>query len=425
MEKFHELFLASSGVCTDTRTIFTDCFFVCLKGNRFDANTFTEKALALGAKYVISSDAHRCNDRDIYFVPDTLLFLQTLARFHRKKFNIPILGITGSNGKTTTKELVNAVLEQKYHVLATKGNLNNHIGVPLTLLQLTPSHEIAIIEMGANQPGDIEQLCDIALPTHGIVTNIGRAHLEGFGTMDVLIHTKLALFRSIFRDHGVMFCNADDSLLLEKMEQMTLNTYGMKEEAQVKGRLLDSQPFVTFEYNTKGITVGPIPTQLVGTYNLNNFLAAIAVATYFEVPAEKIKAAISQYTPSNNRSQVQKTERNTLILDCYNANPTSVHAALASFCLPNTENKLVILGDMLELGEVSHEEHQGVVSFCQSHTLEAIFVGPEFQKVCESFSNFSNVDELINTALLSEIEGKTILIKGSRGIALEKIIPFL
>jgi len=425
MDKFHKLFSASSGVCTDTRAIFTDCFFVCLKGVRFDANSFADEALSLGAKFVISSDKDRCNERDIFFVPDTLVFLQSLARYHRTKFAIPILGITGSNGKTTTKELVNAVLVQKFQVLSTKGNLNNHIGVPLTLLQLHPAHEIAIIEMGANQPGDIELLCEIALPTHGIITNIGRAHLEGFGTMEVLIHTKLALFRSIFRDHGVMFCNADDALLLEKMGQMQLYTYGTQQEAQVVGRLMDHQPFVSFAYSIRGLNSGPITTRLVGTYNINNFLAAVAVATYFEVPAENINTAIAQYTPSNNRSQVQNTERNTLILDCYNANPTSVHAALTSFCIPNTENKLVILGDMLELGEVSQSEHEQVVSYCRSQALDAIFVGPAFQGVGGIFPNFSSVETLIQSSLLSKIEGKTVLIKGSRGIALEKIIPFL
>ena len=424
MQALFELFYETTGVCTDTRSLVKDSMFICLQGDRFDANEFAEKAIDSGAKHVISSDYTKCNGINIHYVENTLIYLQQLAHHHRKKFNIPILGITGSNGKTTTKELVNAVLNTSKKVLCTKGNLNNHIGVPLTLLQLRPEHEIAIVEMGANRPGDIAELCDIAEPTRGIITNIGRAHLEGFGSFEGVLSTKLALYEAVSAHQGTLFVNADDETLTSHLPKLTLATFSIVNESEVVGVLEELNPYVTFTYKTQRGTFGPIQTHLVGAYNLYNFLTAVAVGLHFGVSDANIATALGTYIPSNNRSQVQKTERNTLIVDCYNANPSSMTAAIASFERINTNKKLAILGDMLELGEVSHEEHMAIIQHCRKAGINCLTIGKEFGQ-CHGANHYENVQHLLESGYLASIHETTVLVKGSRGIGLEQLIPYL
>ena len=424
MRQLFDLFYQCTGISTDTRTLEKECMFVCLQGDRFDANEFAEQALQSGAKYVISSDKTKCDGISIHYVENTLIFLQQLAHQHRKRYKIPVLGITGSNGKTTTKELINAVLCTGKRVLCTKGNLNNHIGVPLTLLQLRPEHEIAIVEMGANRPGDIAELCDIAEPTHGIITNIGRAHLEGFGSFDGVLATKLALYRSVSDQEGTLFVNADDESLTLHLPKLSRSTYAIEHDAEVVGTLDELNPYVSFSYKTQEGTFGPIQTHLVGAYNLYNFLSAVCIGIHFGISHTQIEAALSSYIPSNNRSQVQKTERNTLIVDCYNANPSSMSAALTSFKHIAANKKLAILGDMLELGDVAHEEHKATLDFCQNSGIAFLTVGHEFG-LCSSENHYENVQLLLDSGYLASIHETTILVKGSRGIGLEKIVAFL
>ncbi len=425
MQQHFPLFYECSGISTDTRTISPGDLFICLKGDRYDANEFAEQALSQGAKYVISSDLSRCNSVNILYVDDTLDFLQALANHHRKQFNIPILGITGSNGKTTTKELINAVLETERKVLCTKGNLNNHIGVPLTLLRLNTTHEIAIIEMGANKPGDIEELCNIAEPTHGIITNIGRAHLEGFGTFEGVLNTKLALYRAIEIRGGTLFYNADDPILTQHLPPIHSINYGMNSATHCQGTLRELTPYVNFQYTIDDIVSPIIRTHLIGAYNLSNFLAAVCIGHFFQITPDLIQKGLEQYIPSNNRSQVFKTARNTLIIDCYNANPSSMNAALVSFEQIKNEQKIAILGDMLELGEVSKDEHSKIIALCKKLSITIVTVGKEFERITSERDHFQDTQELISSGLLNQYTESFILIKGSRGIGLEALISFL
>lgn len=424
MQQLFELYYSCTGVSTDTRTIGQGNLFVCLKGDRYDANNFADQALTEGAKYVISSDKQRCDEKVIFYVEDTLEFLQLLANHHRRKFDIPIIGITGSNGKTTTKEIINAVLATTYCVLCTKGNLNNHIGVPLTLLQLNADHELAIIEMGANKPGDIDELCTIAEPTHGIITNIGRAHLEGFGNFEGVLQTKLALYKSIGANGGTLFYNVDDILLRKHLSTSNVIGYSINSPSTCQGTLIRLTPFVCFTYESEGKGADEIQSHLIGAYNLYNFLAAVCIGKFFKVTDAAIKGGIEAYVPSNNRSQVEKTAKNTLIVDCYNANPSSMSAALESFAQLTDINKLAILGDMLELGDVALEEHHKIISLCESKNIRFITIGQEFGKL-NSPSHFESAEALINDGYLDRLENTTILLKGSRGIGLERLISFL
>ena len=425
MQHLFHLFYDCSGISIDTRTIGEGNLFICLKGERYDANEFASQALVQGAKYVISSDPQACNEELIFYVEDTLQFLQKLAHHHRNQFNIPIIGITGSNGKTTTKELVNAVLETERKVLCTKGNLNNHIGVPLTLLGLNSTHELAIIEMGANKPGDIEELCEIASPTHGIITNIGRAHLEGFGSFEGVLHTKLALYLSVQAKEGTIFYNADDPLLVGKLPKLNALGYSIEHASYCQGKLIGLTPYVSFVYDAQGYNSSTIETHLIGAYNLYNFLAAVCIGNYFNISAGAIKRGIEEYIPTNNRSQVQGTDRNTLILDCYNANPSSMKAALESFAQIPHERKIAILGDMLELGAVSEAEHSSIIETCNKLSIPVLTVGIEFEGVNKVGHHYRDTSTLIASTVLSSFENYLILIKGSRGIGLEQVAPLL
>lgn len=428
MKEVIDLFYQTTGVCTDTRKIDKDCLFICLKGANFNGNTFAEQALKDGAKFVIVDEKEFQTNENIFLVEDALLYLQQLANYHRLKFNIPIIGITGSNGKTSSKELINAVLSSHYNVLATIGNLNNHIGVPLTLLRLTQDHEIAIIEMGANKFKDIEELCEIAEPTHGIITNIGKAHLEGFLNFEGVLKTKKELYVSIASNKGtIIFNNDDDVIKLNLPADIKTISYGTSSDSIINGELVNLSPFVELKWSTTNYQSELISTQMIGKYNFYNYLAAISFGICFNVPFEKINAAIANYTPENNRSQVKKTDHNTLILDCYNANPTSMKSALESFALINHPNKYFIIGDMLELGEESIKEHQAISDLVKNLELNGSSVGPIFNSLNQhSFEKrFETKSDAIAYFESLKIADKLILLKGSRGIGLESLENYL
>lgn len=422
METLFDLFYQTTGICTDTRNIQAGSLFIALKGDNFNGNLFAAEAIESGATYSIVDEEQFSNDKNIFYVENTLIFLQKLANFHRNKFDIPVIGITGSNGKTSTKELVNAVLSKKFNTLCTIGNLNNHIGVPLTILRLNSTHEVAIIEMGANKPGDIAELCEIAEPTHGIITNIGKAHLEGFKTFEGVLQTKTELYRSIEKKSGVLFACMDDKILMNacKNHPLPLVTYGSTEDALIVGELSHLDPFVHFSWHNHSYRSPILHTHIIGKYNFNNFLAAIAFGNIFEVPVEQINQAIEGYIPQNNRSQVTKTANNTLIIDCYNANPSSMKSALESFNEIKGMEKLAILGDMLELGQESLSEHQTILDYCQQNNIPFFTIGPIFKALHEN--GFENQEEFRENNVSLNLKNQLILLKGSRGIALEKLI---
>lgn len=424
MENLYQLFLETSGVCTDTRSIKKDCLFICLRGTNFNGNTFAEQALQKGAKYVIVDEAAYKTSDAIFLVDNTLEFLQKLANYHRLKFNIPFIGITGSNGKTSTKELIATVLKTSYNLLATKGNLNNHIGVPLTLLELTTEHEIAIIEMGANRYKDIEELCAICEPTHGIITNIGKAHLEGFGGFEGVLKTKKELYQAIEKNNGTIVFNADDEVLINNLpSELKKLSYGTTSNASVVGELVKLSPFISLKYKTEDYSSPILSLKMVGKYNFYNYLAAITFGQLFNVKNELINLALSDYQPENNRSQVKELENNTLILDCYNANPTSMLSALESFAMIEHDSKVAIIGDMLELGEESIKEHQAIVTFIESKNIICYSVGNLFKAIPSSkiVQQFTNCEEAAIYFTQHPLKQKLILLKGSRGIGLERL----
>lgn len=425
MEKLFELFYQSSGICTDTRNIQKDCLFIALKGDQFNGNIFATQAIEAGAKFAIVDEDGFADSHSIFQVPNSLLFLQSLARFHRDRFDIPVIGITGSNGKTSTKELIHAVLSKKYNALCTIGNLNNHIGVPLTLLRLNASHDLAIIEMGANKPGDIAELCNIADPTHGIITNIGKAHLEGFINFEGVLKTKTELYASVQQKGGVLFACMDDSILMNACQNypLPLITFGSHPDALIVGELAYLDPFVHFSWHNHDYHSPTLHTHLVGKYNFNNFLAAITFGNIFQVNPTDINAAIEGYIPQNNRSQVTKTDKNTVIVDCYNANPSSMKSALESFADIEEGTKTVILGDMLELGSDGLSEHEAILNYCREHELHFITVGPIFKGLNDK--GYTTTQDLIEQWPTIALQNQLILLKGSRGIALEKILPLL
>jgi UDP-N-acetylmuramoyl-tripeptide--D-alanyl-D-alanine ligase len=428
MEKLFELFYQTSGVFTDTRKVLKDGLFIALKGANFNGNAFASEAIKQGAKYAIVDEKEFTNNQTIFFVEDALTFLQKLANFHRKKFSIPIVGITGSNGKTTTKELIYQVLSSHYITLATVGNLNNHIGVPLTLLSINEHHEIAIVEMGANRLHDIEELCEIAEPTHGIITNIGAAHLEGFGSFEGVLKTKLELFESVELSNGVLVVNKDDQILCSHLpKNSSFAYYSINESSELNGEIESLNPCLNFTWNDENGTKHLVKTNLFGGYNLYNFLAAIRFGQLFKIPIEKINSSLAQYTPSNNRSQITRTENNTLLVDCYNANPSSMLSALSSFISTDSLDKIAIIGDMLELGAEAESKHNEILNLLNQNSTFYITVGPLFYHSSEnkSHNKFLTIDELLVFLQSNHLKNKFILLKGSRGIALEKSINYL
>lgn len=418
MENLYEIYLQYPLICTDTRAITSNCLFFCLKGDNFDGNKFALKALDMGAAYVVTEDSALSANPRCIVVEDTLQALQQLAVMHRKHLNIPILGITGTNGKTTTKELVAAVLSQKYKVAFTQGNLNNHIGVPLTLLSIRKEDEIAVVEMGANHVGEIAALCEISQPDLGIITNIGTAHMEGFLSFENIVKTKKALYQYVMKNNGTLFVNLDDAVLTEKLNYDKIVGYGKADNNLVRSRIVEMNPFLSIE-----MFGNQVNTQLTGVYNFNNILCAATVGQFFAVDSSAICRALADYSPNNHRSQIIKTDKNEIIADYYNANPSSMKLALENLVAIQNPHKVAILGDMRELGTVSEEEHKKMISFCENAAIEAFFVGPEFYKLRgNSHYFFENTTALNQYLETHPIENCLLLMKGSRGIHLENVV---
>ena len=379
MQELYKHYLKHPLICTDTREIKEGAIFFALKGENFNANQFAEKALNEGCSLAVIDEPPYKKDDRYFLVEDVLKTLQDLANYHRRQLTIPVLAITGTNGKTTSKELVNAVLSEKYKVQATKGNLNNHIGVPLTLLNISKEHEMAIIEMGANHQGEIAMLCNIAQPTFGMITNIGKAHLEGFGGPEGVIKAKNELYTNIKQHQGKLFVNGDNELLMRLSEQAGRVTFGTHSNVDYEGVLIDCNPFVKLKCKSKEDVQSLeskqiIETSLIGKYNFENILAAACIGHFFKVSEQQIKSGLEKYIPSNNRSQVMQTKSNLVLMDAYNANPSSMNAAIENFAQMDRKNKLVILGDMLELGEDSEKEHKQIGELLKSKKFNAVYL---------------------------------------------------
>lgn len=428
IKSLYEIYLRHPQICTDTRKITDGCLFVCLKGENFDGNTFARQAAEAGAACVVTNDTSLSGDDRFFVVDDTLETLQQLALYHRKQLSIPVIGITGTNGKTTTKELVSNVLQTKYRITFTQGNLNNHIGVPLTLLSIPADTEIAIVETGANHPGEIADLCRMVLPTFGIITNIGTAHIEGFGSRENIVATKRAMYDAVMANGGTLFVNGTDETLCECAGDYDYQIlYGNCDESVCTGHIFAMDPYLSVtcaapdeEGNAPEVT---FRTHLTGDYNLPNILCAIAVGLTFGVSLEAATAAIRDYVPTNHRSQVSTVGTNTVIADYYNANPTSMSAAIRNLAALQAGRKAAILGDMLELGAVSHEEHLRIYELCKENGIDALFVGACFKELnIGDMKVFSNVDELNGYLQEHPFSETMILVKGSRGIHLEKVV---
>ncbi len=425
IKKLYHLFSHSSGVSTDSREEVENTLFFALSGENFNGNRFAETALNKGAKYAVIDDAAYKKNERCFLVNNTLETLQQLALFHRKQFNIPVIGITGTNGKTTTKELTAAVLQTTYATVATRGNFNNHIGVPLTLLRINRQTETAIIEMGANHPNEIEFLCSLALPTHGIVTNIGIAHLEGFGTFEGVKKTKKALYDFLEKQGGTAFVNNDDPLLLNLTENINRFTYGTSPNSDVTGKIISRKPYLQLNLEIDKTSL-PVSGKLYGSYNFANMMAAAAVGCYFKVPATSIVEALQNYVPANNRSQQIKTAGNAIILDAYNANPVSMSTAINSFLEAGFKNECLILGDMFELGPTSPEEHQKIVDLLIQNQFRRVYlIGEEFHNTTNPFKTFATTGDAHNFFKANPITNKNILLKGSRGMHLETLLEVL
>ncbi|MBO4624372.1 MAG: UDP-N-acetylmuramoyl-tripeptide--D-alanyl-D-alanine ligase [Bacteroidales bacterium] len=434
IQELYNIFLQSAGVCTDTRTLKKNQLFFALKGENFDGNRFALQALEKGACYAVAGEDLQADDPRLVKVPDTLETLKALAAYHRRQLRIPVIGLTGTNGKTTTKELIKAALGAAYRVSATEGNLNNEIGVPLTVLKIGPRAQLAIVEMGASHPDDLKPLLAVAQPNLGLITNVGKAHLLGFGSFEGVKHAKGLLYDYLKEHDGVVFANADDPVLQEMLAQRGLEAIGYSAE----GIKIKANPFVELDFDD-----AVLKTQLVGAYNACNVLAALKLAWYFDVPREDALQAIASYVPSNNRSQLVKTEKNTLIVDAYNANPSSMAVALDNLALMKGR-KVALLGDMRELGEDSAAEHSRIVerlrSFvacapqddnCHSErseeSVEAYLVGEEFAKAAAGtpYKTFATSEDLAKYLKENPLEGCTVLLKGSHSIQMEKVIDSL
>jgi UDP-N-acetylmuramoyl-tripeptide--D-alanyl-D-alanine ligase len=422
IEKIYQLYSQKYLVTTDSRKVEPGCVFVALKGEHFDGNDFAYQVANDNIAACVIADRKDLPQHErLFIVDDSLTALQELAKLHREKCNTPIIGITGTNGKTTTKELVASVLSQKYNIIYTQGNFNNHLGVPLTLLQIKPETEIAVVEMGANHPKEIELLCSLAQPNFGIITNIGKAHIEGFGSFEGVVKTKNELYNYLRNTNGKVFLNNDNPLLKELAHDLTSVSYGKDDSADYKAAILSSNPYLSIKWNGMEIN-----TNLVGDYNFENVMAAITVGYYFNIEQELIIKALENYSPTNNRSQFIKTEKNEVVMDAYNANPVSMSNSVRNFRNISDENHLLILGDMKELGDESLNEHQEILNLVKELGFNnVILVGSEFNKINSGFISFLNVEELISHINNNEIRGKKILIKGSHSIHLEKIINLL
>ncbi len=421
----YDLFIHNPQITTDSRNCPKGSIFFALKGDKFDGNQYAGKALASGCVYaVIDNPDYYIGERTI-LVDNVLKTLQQLAHHHRKVLGLPIIGITGTNGKTTTKELLAAVLSTKFNLLYTEGNFNNHIGVPLTLLRLTHDHEMAVIEMGASHPGDIKELVDIVHPNYGIITNVGRAHLEGFGSFEGVIRTKGELYDYIRRSKGKIFIKKENEYLQSIAKGIEQITYGNGDDAFASGQVVSCDPFLVFNWKQQG-KLHTVERHMIGSYNLDNVLAAVAVGRFFKIPAERISRAIAAYEPTNNRSQFKKTENNELIIDAYNANPSSMKVALDNFITMPVQPKAIILGDMRELGPTSDELHAEVVEQIKKGQFDKVFLcGEHFSKVGKEFSPFATTEAMVEELRKQPLKGYHILIKGSHSMGLEKLADIL
>lgn len=433
IKQLYAVYQAHPVVTTDSRCCPEGSIFIALKGASFDGNKFAAAALEKGCSYAVVDEKEYYVEGDDRYIltDDCLTTFKELSREHRRQFNIPVVGITGTNGKTTTKELVSAVLAEKYNVMHTEGNFNNDVGVPKTLLRLSPEHEIAVVEMGASHPGDIKKLVEYVEPTCGLITNVGRAHLQGFGSFEGVKKTKGELYDFLKTHDGLVFLNTGNPHLVEMARERELDrviSYGGEDDANVQGRVTAADPFITIEWQEAGKpNVYSVKSHLIGAYNVDNMLAAVAVGLHFGVTPEQINHALEHYQPTNNRSELVKTADNTLIVDAYNANPTSMAAALDSFEQIDTKlPKMAILGDMRELGAVSEEEHQKVVDTLKAKGLNDVWlVGEEFGKTQCDFHKYNNVEEVKQAIAGHKPTGKCILIKGSNGTKLFELPALL
>jgi UDP-N-acetylmuramoyl-tripeptide--D-alanyl-D-alanine ligase len=429
-EKLYDYYLGNPVISTDTRNITPDCIFFALKGDLFNANEFAAQAIEKGAVFaVIDEEKYADNDKCL-LVKDVLSSLQDLARHHRKQLNIPVIGLTGSNGKTTSKELVNAVLTERYKTFATSGNLNNHIGVPLSILSVTNDVQIAVIEMGANHQKEIELLCSIAQPTHGIITNVGMAHLDGFGGFEGVKKGKAELYVYLKETNGYTFINRDNPNLLEMSMAAGLNKllyYGTENGNTIKGALKSSDPFIEVDWTNHEVS-SSVKTNLTGSYNFENILAAICIGDFFDMTPEEINTGLSNYQPKNNRSQLTKTEKNTVICDFYNANPSSMTAALKNIAVLSANKKTAILGDMFELGPESPGQHKLIAKQANESGLDQlIFIGKDFYTFKDNFKGifFETPAEAAQYLQENSVQDHLVLLKGSRGMKLENLLKYL
>lgn len=428
----YSIFRKYPSVTTDSRMCSKDSIFFALKGERFNGNLFANEALEAGCAFAVVDERpeYEPADERIIVVDNVLTALQKLANYHRRKLRIPIIGITGTNGKTTTKELIAIALSREFKVAYTQGNFNNHIGVPLTLLSMNKSHEIGVIEMGANHPGDIRDLCEIAEPNYGLITNLGKAHLEGFGSFENVIKTKGELYDFIRAHEGKVFVNKDNQILYELSEGMDRILYGKNDPTLfASGSIADATPFLKFDWSFFDASYR-VRTSLVGEFNFDNAIAAVAVSKFFGINAERISAALEEYEPQNHRSQFKRTERNDLIIDAYNANPTSMKTSLEFFTtVPSSLPKMVILGEMKELGEISRVEHQRMLDFLQKQSYARVYlVGDIFRELIPAnatYHFFEDVEALIRSLNEDPLTGYYILLKGSHSVHLEKAVDNL
>jgi len=427
-ELLYQIYLQHAVITTDSRNCPVGSIFFALKGDNFNGNQYATAAIEKGCAFAVVDEAEYAIDERFILVENCLKSLQDLAHHHRIELGLPVIGITGTNGKTTTKELIAAVLKQKFNILYTQGNLNNHIGVPLTLLNITKGHQLAVVEMGANHPGEIETLVNIACPNVGLITNVGKAHLEGFGSFEGVIKTKSELYDFLREIGGQAFVNLDNKILFEKSEGIERIGYGIENgNGQVQGSITGCSPFLEMTWQNHGdATIYKLKTHLIGTYNAENILAAMCVGRYFDIDSKLICEGINNYIPQNNRSQLTETLHNKLIIDAYNANPTSMQAALKNFALMEVANKALILGDMRELGDDSQAEHQRIVDLLAEYGFTKVFlIGESFGKSNTSFPTFPTTDDFIQTIATQGLKDYYILIKGSRGIKLETVVPSL
>lgn len=425
IEKLYSRYTESYKVSTDTRQVTEGSVFFALKGQRFDANAFAEEAIDKGARYAVIDDARYQKDDRFILVGNVLETLQELAKYHRAQLSIPVLALTGSNGKTTTKELISAVLSQKFKTWATRGNLNNHIGVPLTLLAIDPSFEMAVVEMGANHVGEISLLCDIANPTHGLITNIGKAHVGPFGGFENVVKTKSELYDHLGKNQGKVFYNSADPLLSELSGRFPDRIAYPGKDDYYRAELLGADPMVRFRADNGE----EVHTQLIGTYNFYNIAAALCIGKFFGADAAAANRAVAEYVPSNMRSQVINTRTNNVILDAYNANPSSMAAAIDNLASMKAGNKVLILGDMFELGDVAEAEHRAIGALIHNFGFDEVyFCGEHFAAALEELPNakhFATKVALIESLQREPLTNSTILVKGSRGMGLEDVVPYL